>query len=256
MIDAVVPQRHIEFEGSTNFRDLGGYPSTLGGTTRWGRVYRADGLHALTVDDLERFASLGIVTVYDLRTDDERAESPDAVPSIHVSVMGRLLATRDTPDFAALVGHDDGVTFMRDMCVGLLEHAAPEIGRVLTGLSTDEHLPGVFHCTAGKDRTGVIAALLLEWLGVDRETVVDDFHLTERYHHVTPDHHAFQRMLRRGVGPEAAAGALGAPRSMMADTLRELDERFGGVEAFLTGPAAMERPHLERLRELLIDDDS
>lgn len=253
MAETTTGQRHIDFEGAHNFRDLGGYPSSLGGATRWGRVFRADRLDGLTSSDLERFARLGIVTVYDLRNNDERERAPDPMPSVHVPILSRLMANRPAPDFAALVERDHGVTFMRDMCVGLLAHAGPEIGHVLSDLAEPLRTPAVFHCTAGKDRTGVVAALLLEWLGVDRELVIDDFVLTERYHRHGADSQALQRMLERGIGPEAAAGALGAPRSMMVDTLHELDEGFGGVEAYLTGPAGLSRPTLDRLRDNLLD---
>ena len=252
MAETTTWQRRIEFEGAHNFRDLGGYDSTLGGTTRWGRVYRSDRLDALTPTDRELFDRLGIVTVYDLRNDDERADHPDPMPTVHAPVLSRFIANGPRPDFDALVEHDQGVRFMRDMCVAMLGHAGPEIGQVLTGLADLDRTPAVFHCTAGKDRTGVVAALLLEWLGVERETVIDDFELTARYHRPNEDSHAFQRMLARGIGPEAAAGALGAPRSMMADTLRELDETFGGIEAYLTGPAGIDGVTLDRLRESLL----
>ncbi len=252
MTDATIPRRRVELEGARNVRDLGGYPSVLGGITRWGHVYRADRLDALTSDDLETFYGLGIVTVYDLRTDDERERAPDCVPSLHVPIMGRLLANRPTPDFASLVEHDQGVRFMRDMMIGLLSHAGPEIGTILSSFADPTRTPALFHCTAGKDRTGLIAALLLESLGVDRDTVIDDFALTEQFHLVDEDHQAFQHMLERGIGEEAAAGALGAPRSMMAETLHELDTSFGGIDAYLSGPAGIDRATLDRLREHLL----
>ena len=100
--------------------------------------------------------------------------------------------------------------FLRDMYSGLLAHAAAEIGELFRGMAAADALPTLFHCTAGKDRTGVVAALLLTWLGVDRELVLDDFELTEQSRGHQMHEQMFQRMLERGMSPEAAAGMLHA----------------------------------------------
>ncbi len=253
MSELSTPTRTIEFEGATNFRDLGGYASRRGGAVRWGRVYRAAALHGMTPNDLDRFAELGITTVYDLRSEMEFTDEPDPVPSISVPILGRYMANHERPDFASFVEHDHGVAFMRDMCLNMLHWGAPEIGSVIGSMAEPERLPVVFHCTAGKDRTGIVAAILLEVLGVDRETVLDDFELTNRFRGPQEESAAFARMLGHGMPPEAAAGALGAPRHMMGDVLEALDAEYGGAEAYLTGPAGLDQATIERLRELLID---
>lgn len=245
-------QRCIAFEGARNFRDLGGYPSASGGTTRWGRVYRAGSLDRMTAADLELFAGLGIHTVVDLRNHDERERTPDPIDSLHIPVMGSLMAARVRPDFAALVEHDHGVAFMRDMNLGLLAHASAEIGQVIGLIGAAGGRPVAFHCTAGKDRTGLIAALLLEVLGVDRETVLDDFQLTEQYAGPHEESHGWRRMIEYGVAPEAAAGAFGAPRAMLGDVLDELDDRYGGAERYLTERAAVPPATLAALRRDLL----
>jgi protein-tyrosine phosphatase len=245
-------QRCIDFEGARNFRDLGGYDSGLGGTTRWGRVFRAGSLDRMTPDDLDRFASLGIDVVVDLRNHDERDRVPDPVASLHIPVMGSFMTTRGRPDFGALVEHDHGVAFMRDMNLGLLAHAAVEIGQVFGVLAGADDRPVAFHCTAGKDRTGLIAALLLEVLGVARETVLDDFELTEQYAGPHEESHGWQRMIEFGVAPEAAAGAFGAPRPMMGDVLDELDLRYRGAERYLCERAGVTPGAIAALRSHLL----
>ena len=112
--------------------------------------------------------------------------------------------------------------------------------------------PVVFHCTAGKDRTGLVSALLLEVLGVDRETVLDDFQLTERYAGPREESHGWQRMIEFGVAPEAAAGAFGAPRAMLGDVLEVLDTRYGGAERYLTERAGVSTATLDALRAALL----
>jgi protein-tyrosine phosphatase len=249
----LVRDRLVPFEGAHNFRDLGGYASHLGGTTRWGVLYRAGGLHLMTDTDLAELERLDVRTVIDLRRDDERALMPDPVPTVHICLMSRVLENRPMPEHGSLVDHDHGVAFMQSLYTGLLEHAAVEIGQLFRTIAEAGGQPTVFHCTAGKDRTGTVAALLLLWLGVDREDVLDDFELTDRY--VTREHHEalFQRMLERGMGPEAAAGMLAAPRASMAAALDLLDAEHGGIEAYLRGPAGVDDATLGRLRELLLD---
>jgi protein-tyrosine phosphatase len=250
----LVRDRLVPFEGAHNFRDLGGYPSELGGSTRWGVLYRAAGLAEMTEADVRELVDeLGVKTVFDLRRDDEREMAPDPVPTVHVCLMSQVLAKAPMPDRGEMVDRDHGVQFMRLLYSGLLAHAADEIGRLVGMLVEDDTLPAVFHCTAGKDRTGVVAAVVLRVLGVDREGVLDDFELTDRY--VTREHHEelFQRMLERGMGPEAAAGMLAAPRASMAAALDLLDAEYGGIEAYLRGPAGVDDATLGRLRELLLD---
>lgn len=244
--------RLIAFDAAPNFRDLGGYASSYGGSVRWGLVYRAAALHEMTPDDRLRFDDLGIVTVFDLRSVVEFEEHPDPVPAISVPVLGRFMSQNGPPDFASMIDHDEGVAFMSQMCMNMLDHGGPEIGAVLAGLADDDRLPAVFHCTAGKDRTGIVAALLLEVLGVDREVVLDDFQLTEQHRGPQEDSTAFQRMIGFGMPPEAAAGALGAPRSMMGDVLDAVDDRFGGVERYLIEHAGLTAPAIDRLRTNLL----
>ena len=244
--------RHIDFEGARNFRDLGGYESRLGGTTSWGRVFRAASLAGMTTGDLERLAALEVAAVVDLRNVDERRLAPDPVESLHIPVMAALMALREPPDFSSLVERDHGVAFMRDLYVGLLDHAAAEFGQVIEVIAAAAGRPVVFHCTAGKDRTGLVAALLLEVLGVDRDTVLDDFTLTEQLLGSAHDSDSVRRMIEHGMAPEAAAGAFGAPRTMMAGVLDVLDTRYGGAERYLTDRSGVAPDVFDGLRSQLL----
>ncbi|HZB40832.1 MAG TPA: tyrosine-protein phosphatase, partial [Ilumatobacter sp.] len=225
--------RLIRFEGATNFRDIGGYPSELGGQVRWGVLYRAGRLDRLTASDLEDFRALDIRTVFDLRREDEREQWPDPMPNVHLCLMSKVQAKSPLPHAELLVEHDHGVQFMRELYSGLLAHAAAEIGSVFTTLAAPDAMPAVFHCAVGKDRTGLVAALLLTWLGVDRETVLDDFELSDAHVGQAQRDELVRRMADRGIGPEAAAGILGASRESMQDTLDELDTRYGGADNYL-----------------------
>jgi protein-tyrosine phosphatase len=249
---AVAADRRVPFEGITNFRDLGGYRTRSGDRIRWGLVFRADALHGLSPRDLALYEQLGLRAVFDLRGELEREERPNPVPSRLLTIVGR------PPDVEAAVPVPGGTTIadgeqiLHDMYLGLMAHAALQIGQLYTSLATDDGLPAVFHCHAGKDRTGLVAALLLEALGVERDLLLDDYELTARYRLRVHQESSYQRLVESGVSPEAAAGVLTAPRWAMASALDDLDTRYGGVESYLTGPAGMRPGDLRDLRRRLV----
>jgi protein-tyrosine phosphatase len=245
--------RRVPFEGVTNFRDLGGYDMVDGRRTRTGLVFRADGLDALTEADLRQYGKLGIRIAYDLRQASERDARPLSVPSVHLCVMtaveqaGVVIADR-----TLLAMHDDGERLLRDMYAALLEHSAPVFGLLITALADRTRLPAVFHCHGGKDRTGVAAALLLELLGVDRQSVLDDYELTSNFRTREQQDGSYRALIESGMAPAAAAAVLGTPRWAMADALAALDRRHGGVEAYVIGPGAVEPDVVARLRQQLV----
>jgi protein-tyrosine phosphatase len=155
------------------------------------------------------------------------------------------------PDRSIQLDADSGERLLREMYGGLLAHAAPTFGRLLNGLAEPDGLPAVIHCTGGTDRTGMTAALLLELLGVPRQQVLDDYELTSQYRRREHQAESYENMLAAGMAPEAAAAVLGAPRWTMAGALEELDDEYGGVDAYLAGPAGMDPGTLARLRSEL-----
>jgi protein-tyrosine phosphatase len=249
----VAADRRIPFEGISNFRDLGGYRTTSGRAVRWGLVFRADALHGLSTNDLALYEGLGLRAVYDLRGEIERTERPNPVPSRPLTVIGRPTDAGTPAAPPSIATTEEGERFLYDLYIGLIEHAAIQIGELYQALAQDDGLPAVFHCHAGKDRTGLVAAVLLEALGVQREAVLDDYELTARYRVRAQQEPTFQRLIEYGMSPEAAAGVLTTPRWAMQDALAEVDRKYGGVEAYLTGPAGMQSRDLLTLRECLLD---
>jgi len=243
--------RLIRFEGVVNFRDLGGYRAASGLCTRWGRVYRSDALYRLTADDLVTYGALGIKSVYDLRSDDERARHPNPMPSRQIALESRVPREEFT-DGSALKTAADAEHRLRDVYLAVLATAAPLFGELFTALAEEVRLPAVIHCAGGKDRTGLATALLLSSLGVDRPTVLSDYELTDRTQ--TPERHReiLERFVSTGMSHEAAMAFLGAPRWVMAEALETLDDAYGGVEAYLRGPAGTAPRVLGRLRDLLL----
>ena len=252
----------MPLEGALNFRDLGGYVGLDGRTVRWGRVFRSDALHALTDRDVAVIAELGLRSVFDLRWSHERERQPtvlvasDRLRSVHLMV-GEDPDLTNTPELmdqildGSLPEADDG--FMATMYADMLRDGAATFGRLLTHLAEDDWLPALFHCTAGKDRTGISAALLLSVLGVDECTIVDDYELSTLYRSNKRIEELRPAIEAAGVDVEKVRPFLSARRPVMEATLRHLREDHGGVEAYLTERAGVSRETLARLRSLLLE---
>jgi protein-tyrosine phosphatase len=161
-----------------NFRDLGGYPTNDGRHTRWRTLFRADGLYRLTPDDANIVMNLGVRTVVDLRTNNEvreRGTFPVNVHDVayhHLPIIDATWGETQTPEF------DDAVDFLVYAYREMLAEAAPRFADAINLLSQQSVLPAVFHCAAGKDRTGILAALVLGVLGVDESIIAADYGLT------------------------------------------------------------------------------
>lgn len=167
--------RHLPLRTAFNLRDLGGYRAADGRVVRWRRVLRADGLHRLDDDDLTALAPLGLRTVVDLRTAgevDERGRVPAerlGARWVHLPVLREIWSAD------LLEGTDDVVEFLAARYGEMLDEGRPALAEALALIADDARLPLVFHCSAGKDRTGVLAALLLDLLGVDRHVIAHDY---------------------------------------------------------------------------------
>ncbi|GAA0964077.1 tyrosine-protein phosphatase [Actinocorallia libanotica] len=173
--------RLVKLDGTVNFRDLGGYRTAGGQWVRMGEVYRSEALSRLSRTDLARLKRLGIKTVYDLRTATERATGPDRVPRGARHVVADLLKNAEVR--VDLTKPDPGVQYMveTEKAMAASPTARPALRRVFDGLADDRAHAVVFHCTAGKDRTGWIGASLLTLLGVPRATVMADYLASNRY---------------------------------------------------------------------------
>lgn len=215
-------------------------------------MFRSDALYRLTPSDRLAYDQLGIASVYDLRSDDERKRHPNPMPSRQLALESHV-PREEFNDGSAVRSAADAENRLRDVYLAILATAGPLFGELYAGLADEAGLPAVFHCAGGKDRTGLAAALLLSWLGVDRATVLDDYELTGRTLTVERHQEILARFVATGMTQEAALGLLGAPRWVMAVALEAVDADYGGVEAYLRGPAALTPQSLQALRDLLLD---
>lgn len=254
----VAAERRLVLDGAANFRDLGGYRTAGGGRTRWGLVFRSDAPHRLTEADLAAIGRLGLRVAYDLRMEEERSLAPSALPSsVRREVLAMGGSASQTREITDLFVSGQLTRLPEDFLIqvyrAMAELEAPSFGQLLAGLAEPGGLPALIHCTAGKDRTGMSAALLLTVLGVDEATVLDDYELSAVYYTEGQMAKLRERLADAGMDPETFRPMLGTPRHAMAEVLAMLRERHGSVAGYLTGPAGMTAQTLARLRELLVE---
>lgn len=186
---AHVRQRHVLLEGAPNFRDLGGYQTADGRTVRWGQFYRSDDLGSLTDGDVEKLSSLGLKLVCDFRSAHEKEEEPDRLPAENPPAVLDVGIGADSfmvKDLRERIGKGDleGLDLRSMMIEGNRQFAttfAPQYAAMFERIVQPENRPALVHCTAGKDRAGFASAMILSVLGVPRETVMEDFLLTNVY---------------------------------------------------------------------------
>lgn len=221
------PNRHLPLAGTYNLRDLGGYDAK-GGRTRWRRVLRADSLHRLDAEGIAALVGEGLVAVIDLRQPQEIEAQPnpfvshDIVRYHNVSLFDRVM-----PPMSAA-----------DVLLELYKLALAERGDALrtilgTIAETGEDGAVLFHCTAGKDRTGIVASLLLSLAGVDEETIGRDYALTAQMNASLNDE-LIAGAVARGASAEAFRPLLAAKPETMAAFLAHIAETYGGTAAYLT----------------------
>jgi protein-tyrosine phosphatase len=200
------------------------------------------------------FRGLGIRAVYDLRSDEERLLNPSPVASRQIAVESQV--KRDEfKDGSAFREASDADRRLLDVYLAILRTGGPLFGELLSVLATPGKIPAVIHCAGGKDRAGLAAALLLSSLGVDRETVLEDYELTNHTVTTARVKEILELFVSAGMTHEAALAFIRAPRSVMAEALAWLDSEFGGVEGYLAGPGGVRPEVLGDLRESLLEQE-
>jgi protein-tyrosine phosphatase len=246
-------QRWIELEGADNTRDLGGLAVVGGGCTRFRRLLRAGTLQDLTADDVAYLTqALGIRTVVDLRLTDEAQREGSALSDIP-AVRYLSLPLSSAGDIRSdMVADGAGMDIVAHY-VALMEGSAANIVTAVRAFADERSWPAIFHCAAGKDRTGVLAAVVLDAVGVSREAIIADYALTgQRMKQISarllrlPTYRDMQA-LSRGI-----KGAATADAESMAAFLGELRGRYGGGAGYLAAHG-MTTGELAALRAALIE---
>ncbi|MEO4001986.1 tyrosine-protein phosphatase [Mesorhizobium sp. CAU 1732] len=219
-------ERHFAVPGTFNIRDLGGYAAATG-QTRWRRLLRADGLHRLDAAGMAILTDAGVTTVIDLRRDDELESHPNpfsanpAVAYHHVSLFDRLAPSAMVADV------------LHDLYVQALTTRQSAIAEILTVIADAPEGVVMFHCTAGKDRTGLVAMLMLLLAGVEHKIILEDYARTGEM--IAPMiEEIIADATSRGVDIETFRPLLACSPDTMAATLAHLSDSHGTIEAYLS----------------------
>jgi hypothetical protein len=241
-------ERLVAFANIHNFRDLGGYTGLDGATVRWRRLYRSDDLSRVVGADQELFSGLGVRTVIDLRRPVEianigRIPDFDGFTYHHVHL--------DYPSWPAAEFADtqQRCAYVTERYLEMAETATAGMGDTLRLIADADTHPLVFHCIAGKDRTGVVAAVTLSLLGVSDADIAEDYHLSER---AEPANWEWYRSRDSNLVGKRWLHITVSPPQGMLDFLTELRRRHGSVEAYAAS-IGVTPGHVAALRSHLLD---
>ena len=251
--------RHLPYESVFNFRDIGGYRAAGGRRVRWRRLFRAGALHTMSEEDAAHaHEQLGLRGILDLRRPDEiESEGDDLGPLVARVRWRRNFSVIPMPDDPG-PGLPGPVSQSLDEAYGrgpsgpryaaYLERGASQLRDAIRALTRPETYPAVVHCSAGKDRTGVVCALVMNVLGVDDETIVEDYALSNLS--------TAKLLAMRDVQvaeDDDVPRLYGAPPEAMADFLVRLHRTYGDARGYLRRQGLSEE-ELDRLAEILLED--
>lgn len=255
-------ERHIALEGAANFRDLGGYPTADGRHVRWRRIYRSGELSRLTTADYEKLAKLGIGVVCDFRRDSERNSSQTkwqgANPPTIMNLPGNQTERSAAPAGRGVAGPAVaptvvGTTTLSAMLVAgyptYPTNLSSSYKTVLEQLMTQNGAV-LYHCTAGKDRTGTFSAMLLTMLGVPRDVVMQDYLLTNEYV-ATPAR--VDAMVARGSNRESAIASIGVDKAYLDMMFAAIDKDFGSFDNYRRQALGVSDADLVKLKAKLLE---
>ncbi len=237
--------RHVPLDGTFNLQDVGGYATGDGRETRWQTLWRSDSLHRLNRDDQERLLCLGLRTIIDLRSVRETMQAPN------VFATSPLVNYHNIPLIPAAFAENIKLPEdLAELYTGVLDHCQSSIKAVFDTLLDSTSRPCLIHCTAGKDRTGIMTALILGAVGVPDETIVADYAVTERYLQGLISE-LQQNAKETRLDAAFYARMLACHPELMARTLTYIHQRYGGLPAYLH-KLGLNEGQLEDLRHMLV----
>lgn len=234
-----VAERVLPLEQGSNFRDIGGYPAAGGRHVKWGMIYRSGATPLLTEGDLKLIEGLQLGNMVDLRSSEERQLAPSRIVGVPYNAVGYSMAaiTNAMKSSTGEALANGGALYRR-----MPDMMAPQF-RVLFDRLLANRGALAYNCSAGQDRTGLATALVLSALGVPRDVIIADYHLSTQYRRpeyetapfdpaAFPDNAAARMFARyKGTKPQPLKDADG--KAFLSSALEEIDQRYGSVEAYL-----------------------
>lgn len=259
--------RHLPLEGTPNFRDLGGYQTTDGRFVRWGLLYRSGVLTYLTPADYSYLGNLGIRVVCDFRTKQENADAAETwIPGASIDMVSLPIGSDpngkgQNASIQNLLGGDPTPETLRARMTATYSNfafsASDQFAAVFEQLKS-EHLPLLYHCSAGKDRTGVFSAFLLLTLGVPEKIVLEDYALTNQYLLENPDNATMRKVTSSRsnsaldhLSKQQRDVLMAADPAYLESTLRQIDAKYGSFDVYRREMLRVTDADVEQLRAKL-----
>lgn len=255
--------RLLALDGAHNFRDLGGYIGADNRRVKWGMLYRADALDALSEQDQQLLIRLGLKQIVDLRSDFEKQEAPDMLPTVllphyrerPIDVEGT--AVRELMH-AIIEGETADLDLENLLVIGndaFVSKTLPPFRQHIHSLLNERNLPSVAHCTGGKDRAGFAAAITLLALGVSRADIMHDYLLTNDY--TRDERQKIEWMIRLGslfqTDPAVVRPLLGVEKRYLQAAFDAIDRLYGSDDAFLREGLALSTEQIQQLRDTFLE---
>lgn len=253
--------RCLNFSGARNFRDLGGYHTVDGKMTKWGMLYRSDALHRLTDNDLRFLDALRLDRIIDFRAFHEKEREPDRIPSemgiLYIEIPIADASTRiwlaSRREFVKKEKTLEPARYMIESNVELATRFTPEIRQFFHELLAAKSRPVLFHCAAGKDRTGFAAAVLLRVLGVSQQKVMEDYLLTNEYF-LSPYQFGLAA-LRFFKGKSFANGVKGfmeARPEYLEAAFHAIDQEHGSFDTYVRNGLGLSESDVRHLHQIYL----
>jgi len=244
--------REVKLQGAVNFRDLGGYKTKEGKTVKMGLLYRSAALNTLTDADLAKVASLHIKYDFDFRGPFEVKTAPDKIPAgtTRISLPAGSENVGDSnymKNMARYMKSDSFLVSFYTVLTPFKDRYTPLFDSLIANKTAS---PILFHCTAGKDRTGIAAALLLYALGVNEETIFNDYEATNYYRRNENAKTIAQMTKYYGLDEKTASNLMGAKREYIQATFATIKAQYGTMDTYLEKVLGLNKAKIKQLRSM------
>jgi len=244
--------REVKLEGAVNFRDLGGYRTKSGKKVKMNILYRSAALNTLTQNDVEKLTKLNLKYDFDFRGPFEVKTAPDKIPAstLRISLPAGSETIGDSNYMKSMSRILKSDSFLLSFYTNLTpfkDRYAPLFDSLLSNTSAT---PILFHCTAGKDRTGIAAALILYALGVDEQTIFDDYEATNYYRRDENTKAVLGMQKKYGLDPKTAMNMMGAKKEYIASTFETIRSQYGNIDIYLEKELGLSSYKIKKLRSI------
>lgn len=259
--DSIPVNRYISIKKTTNFRDIGGLKTTENKTVKWNLIYRSDNLSQLKKNEFEKFDALQIKTVIDLRTEAEIAQKEDNLPEnteyLPMPILndqGDLMAQMKGKVLRGEIKEAQSKALMEEFYKKCVTENIPLLKEIILKVSTSDS-PILYHCSAGKDRTGIVTALLLSILKVDRETIMNEYLLSNYYRNAkvksTIQKAKLLKVLRPKLNTTVILNFMAVDSDYLNAIFNTIDQKYGGMDSFISNELGIDNSLRRKIIERL-----